>query len=282
MALTLSAELQRAFGSAADSVLFETGEGRRWSYREVDRLAGRIARRLAEAGAAPGERVVVQVDKSVAAVATYLACVRTGAAYVPLNPAYTPTEVASFVDDSDPVVVVCDPSRVGEHRIPVLSLDADGSGSLLDGLGAGPELPWVETDPESVAAMLNTSGTTGRSKGAMLSHRALLSNASTLCDQWGISADDVLVHALPIFHTHGLFVALHTLMLRGGTVRYLRRFDVDAVCAALAGATMMMGVPTYYMRLMSSEAFDPRTTDEMRLFVCLLYTSDAADDYFWV
>ncbi len=262
----LAHRLRSSYHEAATRVFLDVPGDGGWTYGQVDELAGRIAARLAGQGLGPGERVVVQVDKSVQAVALYLACLRTGATYVPLNPAYTRDEVAGFVADARPRLVVCHPERADEHR-RVLTLAADGSGTLLAGGTGLPPLDPVAVDPEDIAAMLYTSGTTGRSKGAMLSHRALIANAEVLNVAWGIRADDVLVHVLPIFHTHGLFVALNTLMLSAASIRLLPRFDPATVAATLPGATVMMGVPTHYGRLLAAAAVDRSSTAGMRLFV---------------
>jgi len=245
------------------------------SYADFVRRAAQIAHVLQDAGVSPGARVVVQAPKTVEMVALYAATMQAGAVFLPLNTAYQPSEVAYFVEDAEPRVLVCDPLREAEFAglaeatgAVVLTLGADGSGTLAARAGVQPEtFETVARGPGDLAALLYTSGTTGRSKGAMMSHGNLLSNAVTLTELWRITAADRLIHALPIFHTHGLFVALNTVLLAGARVAFLPRFDIDAILEAMPGGTVMMGVPTFYTRLLA----DPRLTAEvaarMRLFI---------------
>lgn len=233
-----------------------------WSFGEVLALSARMAGSLRAAGVEPGDRVVVVLPKSTYAVAVYLACLRIGATYVPLNPAYTATEISFFVSDADPRVVIAEKEL---PNAPTLTMGPTGAGSLLgvaDGYDGTVER--VDTD---VAAILYTSGTTGRSKGAMLTHGCLTDNARTLFEVWHWQPDDVLLHALPIFHVHGLFVALHCAMLGGSRVIFLEQFEVAAVRDRLATATVMMGVPTFYARLLSDPEFGPDDCQNMRLFI---------------
>jgi len=248
--------------------------GRVWTYGDVVRLSARLADRLAASGARQGERVAVQVEKSPEAVALYLACLRLGAIYLPLNPAYRSAEVGYFLADAEPAVMVCDPARrreIGELARPgccILTLDADGGGSLLTNAGeACGELPIAVCADDDVAAILYTSGTTGRSKGAMLTHGNLRSNAETLVDVWGMRTDDVLIHALPLYHVHGLFVALHCTMLAGARAIFLSRFDAAEVVRLLPRATILMGVPTFYSRLLGEPGLDVAACRSMRLFI---------------
>ncbi|MGQ0611637.1 MAG: malonate--CoA ligase [Paracoccaceae bacterium] len=229
---------------------------------------------LAAAGVGPGDRVVVQVDKSPAALALYGAAIGAGAVLVPLNTAYTAAEVASFVQDARPRLLVCAPGAAAALAGPaaaagavLASLDDAGAGSFAD-LGQGHAAPAPAARQESdLAAILYTSGTTGRSKGAMLSQGNLLSNAAVLADLWRFTDRDVLLHALPIFHTHGLFVAINVALLTGGQMVFLPRFDAEAVLRFLPMCSVMMGVPTFYTRLLA----EPRLTRElvagMRLFI---------------
>jgi len=218
---------------------------------------------------------VVQVDKSPHAVALYLACLRSGAAFVPLNTAYTPAEVRYFLSDAEPRLFICRPEDAGarasaarEAGALVLTLGANGDGTLPESAkAAAPDETIVENDADDLAAILYTSGTTGRSKGAMLSHGNLASNALTLFEHWGWRPDDVLLHALPIFHIHGLFVALHTAMLGASPMLFLPKFDIAAVRAALPRATVMMGVPTFYTRLLAEPDFNAAECAHMRLFI---------------
>ncbi len=242
-----------------------------WSYAQMLAQSGRLAGLLRAEGLQPGDRVMVQVEKSAEAIALYLATVRAGGVFLPLNTAYTRAEVDYFIDDAEPTIFVCASERAGEFDAidaRVLTLDADGGGSLMPAAARQPdEFASVERGGEDLAAILYTSGTTGLSKGAMLSHDNLLSNAQTLVEYWSFDAGDVLLHALPIFHTHGLFVATNVILLCGGSMIFLPRFDVDAMLENLPLSTCMMGVPTFYTRLLGDERFTRELVAEMRLFV---------------
>lgn len=248
-------------------------DDRRISHDALFRMSGRLANLLKETGLRPGDRIAVQVGKSVEALALYLAAVRVGAVFLPLNPAYTPAEVGYFIGDAEPSLVVCDPDRAGRRDdfmpsgTALLTLAGDGSGSLTDQAANQPEdhTPAARKGSD-LAAILYTSGTTGRSKGAMLSHDNLLSNAQVLVDEWRFDADDVLLHALPIFHTHGLFVASNVVLLSGGAMIWLPKFDPDQVIAQLPRATTMMGVPTFYTRLLDQPGLTRDLVAGMRLF----------------
>ena len=251
-------------------VLLETPAGEKVTYGEAFALAGRFANLLEELGVGPGDRVAVQTEKSWPAVVLYLGCLRAGAVYLPLNPAYTVSEVDYFLRDAEPVVLVAAPDRA-DALAPVaavagvghvLTMGGDGEGSLLAAARQRPAVHGaVERAGDDLAAILYTSGTTGRSKGAMLTHDNLRTNAEALADCWRFTDADVLIHALPIFHTHGLFVATNIVLLAGG---------VDAVPAGLRRArdprgscpraTTMMGVPTFYTRLL----VEPGLTREAR------------------
>ncbi len=257
-----------------ERLLIEEPDGRRRSYREMIAESGRIANALSHLGLTPGDRVAVQVPKSPEALALYFGCVRLGAVFLPLNTAYTPAEVGYFLDDAEPRVVVADPAalsaleplaRRGGARL--LTLDAKGDGSLSEAAAAEcPEAEVAARAPEDLAAILYTSGTTGRSKGAMLTQENLLSNALALTELWRFTERDVLLHALPIFHTHGLFVATNVILAAGGAMLFLSRFDVAEVLRLLPEATSMMGVPTFYTRLLASPDFTREATAGMRLF----------------
>ncbi|MBW3096490.1 malonate--CoA ligase [Pseudohoeflea coraliihabitans] len=237
--------------------------------------AGQMAAALSAAGLEAGDRVAAQVEKSADALALYAGCVQAGLVFLPLNVAYTRDEVSYFIEDSGARMLVCDPGRSEElapiaerHNAMIMTLDAAGGGSLPDrALELSPDFAPVARSADDLAALLYTSGTTGRSKGAMLSHGNLVSNAETLAELWQFSADDVLLHALPIFHTHGLFVATNTMLVAGGSMILLPKFDLDAVVAALPRATTMMGVPTFYTRLLSDPRLDQALTERMRLFI---------------
>jgi malonyl-CoA/methylmalonyl-CoA synthetase len=243
-----------------DRRAIETAGGRVLSYRDLDALSGRLARALVALGVEPGDRVAAQVEKSVEALALYLAAVRAGAVYLPLNMAYTRDELAYFVSDAAPRLLVVDPARHGDlagfaggPAAPrVETLGPAGDGTLMEAAdGRDPDFADVERAPGDLAAILYTSGTTGRSKCAMLTHDNLLSNALTLVDLWRFGPDDVLLHALPIFHTHGLFVATNTLLAAGGAMLFLPRFDAADMLRLMPRATAVMGVPTFYVRLLA-------------------------------
>ncbi|MCB1802669.1 MAG: malonyl-CoA synthase [Gammaproteobacteria bacterium] len=258
------------------ALFLDDPSGRQLRYAEVDVASGRIQALLQQHGVGRGDRVVVQVAKSIDAVLLYFACLRAGAIYIPLNTAYTAAEVAYFLNDATPRVLVCTPANEAVLNdvakdagvSMVFTLAADGSGSLVDAAMALPPSDGVVTvEADELAAILYTSGTTGRSKGAMLSHANLASNAQVLYDTWHWQSDDVLLHALPIFHVHGLFVALHCALLGGSRVIFIPRFDADAVLAALPQATVMMGVPTFYTRLLDRADFTRERCADMRLFI---------------
>jgi malonyl-CoA/methylmalonyl-CoA synthetase len=258
-----------------DKPFLTTPEGRTVSYRALEEGSARIASVLRDLGVEPGDRVAVQVEKSPEAVLLYLACLRSGAVFLPLNTAYTPTEVSYFLGDAEPKVFVCDPARrsklaeaAEKARVAhVETLDEHGGGSLTDkAKGASPKFTNASRGPDDLAAILYTSGTTGRSKGAMLSQENLASNARTLVDYWRFSASDVLLHALPIYHTHGLFVAINTLLVAGGSLLFLPRFDADTVVRLLPQTTSMMAVPTFYTRLLQHPHLNPALVQHIRLF----------------
>jgi malonyl-CoA/methylmalonyl-CoA synthetase len=238
-------------------------------------LSGSIAVVLAGAGVKPGDRVAVQVEKSVEALMLYLACLRAGAVYLPLNTAYTLAELDYFIGDAEPRLVVCSPGAeagVGEvaaaHGARLETLDEHGGGSLTKkAAGINQGFADVDRGGEDLAAILYTSGTTGRSKGAMLTHDNLLSNALTLKDYWRFSAGDRLIHALPIFHTHGLFVATNTILVAGASMLFLPKFEPDRILALMGRATAMMGVPTFYVRLLQHPGLTREAAAGMRLFV---------------
>lgn len=266
MVANVHAQLFAAGRTAPERDCLVLPEGTR-SYGDLEDRSARFARVLTERGCRTGDRVVVQVDKSADAVALYLACQRRGLVFVPLNTAYTPAEVQFFVDDAEPAVFVGRPHGPPPDRTSTITLGEHGDGELA-GLADEAE-PLTELVPRAEgdwAAMLYTSGTTGRSKGAALSCRNLLSNAEALVRAWRFRGDDVLLHVLPVFHVHGLFVALHCAFATGAAVRFHPRFDVEAVLDDLDGATVMMGVPTHYHRLLAEPALDTDRCRTMRLF----------------
>lgn len=266
-----------AIRSAADpdALFLESLDGRTWSYGDMLEESGRIASALDKLGVRPGDRVAVQVEKSPQALMLYLACVRAGAIYLPLNTAYTLVEIDYFVGDSEPRLVVCDPRTregmakvAGAHGALVETLDEKGNGTLMERAKAESGVfSDAERGPNDLAAILYTSGTTGRSKGAMLTHNNLLSNARTLCEYWRFTPSDRLIHALPIFHTHGLFVASNVVLLSGASMDFLPKFDPDEVLRRMPRATVMMGVPTFYVRILQHEGLTKEASAGMRLFI---------------
>ncbi len=247
-------------------------DGSTLTYAAFLAMAGKFANTLQALGANPGDRVLVQVQKSPEALAVYVACVQTGCIFIPLNTAYTTSEVEYFISDAEPAVIVCDDtarSALTElTTAAVVSLNADGSGSLRDAAENHPNtFETVARDATDVAAILYTSGTTGRSKGAMLTQDNLLSNAETLVDYWQFTRADKLLHALPIYHTHGLFVASNTIMLCGASMIFLPKFNADEVVSHLPDATTMMGVPTFYTRLLAGDGLTRELVGHMRLFI---------------
>ena len=247
--------------------------GATMTYGKLLAGARRYAAALVDLGVTPGDRVAVQTDKTVQSVLLYLGTLAAGAVYLPLNTAYTPREIEYFLGDAEPTVLVCataaraDLAPIAAGVRHVMTLDADETGTMVTAAAPARDFDTVRRAPDDLAAILYTSGTTGRSKGAMLSHANLSSNTLTLIDAWRITAADRLLHALPLYHTHGLFVALGSLLLAGGSLIYLPRFAADDVIRRLPDATMMMGVPTFYSRLLAEPAFTRDTSAHMRLFI---------------
>jgi malonyl-CoA/methylmalonyl-CoA synthetase len=250
--------------------------GRELSYAEADATSARYASLLAGAGLRPGDRVAVQVEKSAEALLLYLACLRAGLVYLPLNTAYQEGEIAYFLDNAEPGAVVSQPRSLGRTQAlcaqrgirNLFVLDENGQGSFADAARSAPEsFATVPRAPGDLAAILYTSGTTGRSKGAMLTHRNLSSNAEVLHREWGFVPDDVLVHMLPLFHVHGLFVACHCVLMNGTAMRFHAKFDAERAIAEFRESTVFMGVPTFYTRLLAEPALDRKACSRMRLFV---------------
>ena len=246
------------------------------AYGEAEATSARFASLLAAIGLVPGDRIAVQVEKSPEALLLYLACLRAGLVYLPLNSAYQEREVAYFLENAEPRAVVAQPSslpwlapltqRLGIAH--VFTLDEVGSGTLPDAArGEPPHFATVARAGDDLAAILYTSGTTGKSKGAMITHRNLASNARALHAAWGFVPDDVLIHMLPLFHVHGLFVACHCVLLNGTAIRFHAKFDARRAIAEFSGSTVFMGVPTFYTRLLAESALDAAACAHMRLFV---------------
>jgi len=258
-----------------DALFLETADGRRLTYGDMLTLSGRIANTLVLRGVEPGDRVAVQVEKTAENLLLYLATLRAGGVYLPLNTAYTLAELDYFIGDAEPKVVVCDPAKrdglkpiADKHGVAAVeTLDKTGQGSLTDAAAKAPaDFADVPREKDDLAAILYTSGTTGRSKGAMLTQNNLASNALTLIKTWRFTEKDVLLHALPIYHTHGLFVACNVLMLAGGAMIFQPKFDADVVMQTLPRVTSMMGVPTFYTRLLQHPGLTREACAHMRLF----------------
>jgi len=245
------------------------------SYGAFFSLTAQIAHVLARAGLAAGDRVVVQAPKSIEMVALYAATIRAGGVFLPLNTAYTADEVRYFVGDAAPRIIVCNPGKaqgmeeVSESAAATLfTLGPTGQGTLMQDVPSMPTaFDTVPRQAGDLAALLYTSGTTGRSKGAMLSHENLLSNTHALTELWQITSDDTLIHALPIFHTHGLFVAFNTCILAAARIHFMAGFNAKAILAALPTSTLLMGVPTFYTRLLAEDALTADLAANMRLFI---------------
>ena len=257
-----------------ERVILETDDGRTYTRADLARESARLARLMLEAGAVRGDRIAVQVEKSPASLFLYLACLRAGLVYLPLNTAYQRGELTYFLEDAQPKVVVCRPQsfelmhEISAGRAQVFTLDEEGRGSLVDEASTlDGDFATVDSAPDDLAVIIYTSGTTGRSKGAMVTHRNLLSNARVLVEYWGFSERDVLLHALPVFHIHGLFVANHCALLSGAKMLWHRKFDPHLVLRDLTRATVMMGVPTFYTRLLAQQGFDRNACRNMRLFI---------------
>lgn len=253
----------------------ETHDRGRISYGDLIARAGQMANVLVARGVKPGDRVAVQVEKSVANIVLYLATVRAGAVYLPLNTAYTLNELDYFIGDAEPSLVVCDPSKAeglapiaAKVKAKIETLGPDGKGSLTDAADkASSEFATVSRANDDLAAILYTSGTTGRSKGAMLTHDNLASNSLSLVGFWRFTDKDVLIHALPIYHTHGLFVATNVTLFARASMIFLPKLDPDLIIKLMARATVLMGVPTFYTRLLQNAALSRETTKHMRLFI---------------
>jgi malonyl-CoA/methylmalonyl-CoA synthetase len=259
-----------------DKVVLRFGNGTGWTRQQLFDRVARYAAVLQSLGLQAGDRVCLQVEKSVETVALTLGAVQAGVIFNPLNTAYTTAEISYFIGDAEPKLLVCDPSKRDALTIAaekagvthVETLGADGRGTLatLADL-AKPMTTAVARSADDIAAILYTSGTTGRSKGAMLSHDNLASNALTLKDYWQFTEQDVLLHALPIYHTHGLFVAINTVLVSGASMIFLPKFDPEQILSLMPGATSLMGVPTFYTRLLQQQGLTKDATEHMRLFI---------------
>ncbi len=272
----LFAALRAAFPADLTATAVETDEGLRYSWQDLDRATAMMANLLQSLDLPQGSRVAVQVEKSVEALMLYLATLRAGHVFLPLNTAYQSAEIEYFIGNAEPAVVVCSGAHFGwvskiafkagtQH---VFTLNDDRTGSLLERAAHhSDQHQTVARQADDLAAILYTSGTTGRSKGAMLTHGNMLSNALTLKDYWGWKKGDVLIHALPIFHVHGLFVAIHGALINGSRMIWMAKFDPKRVIARMKEATVFMGVPTLYVRMLAEPSLDKAAVKNMRLFI---------------
>ena len=268
--------LRAEFPADLNAVAVETDDGLQYSWQDLDRATAMVANLLASLELPEGSRIAVQVEKSVEAMVLYLATLRAGCVFLPLNTAYQSAEIDYFIGNAEPAVVVCSSANFGwVSKIAfkagtrhVFTLNDDRTGSLLDRAAhhSDQNTPVVR-QADDLAAILYTSGTTGRSKGAMLTHGNLLSNALTLKDYWGWKKNDVLIHALPIFHVHGLFVAIHGALINGSKMVWMCRFEPKRVIARMADATVFMGVPTLYVRMLAEPSLTQQAAKNMRLFI---------------
>ncbi len=266
---------RKNFPADRSNVFLTDADSNSVTYGKMETLSAQLANYFVSIGLQKGDRVAVQVQKSPQALMVYLAAVRAGLIYLPLNTAYRESELTYFFDDADPRLVICDPDDYERTQrllagkpLRLESLGSQGDGSLMAAAQhCDEQFSSVHCDPDDLAAILYTSGTTGRPKGAMLSHRNLSANALTLCEYWGWSESDVLLHALPLFHVHGLFVACHCVLAAGASMIFLPGFSADTVKQYLPQATVMMGVPTYYTRLLADIDFSVNDCHSMRLFI---------------
>ncbi len=272
----LFAQLRASFPKNLDDIAVETDTGLFYSWRDIDRATAMIANLFGSLNLPTGARIAVQVEKSVEAMLLYLATTRAGYIFIPLNTAYQSSEIEYFIGDASPAVIVCSPEneswvaavavKLNKPRIFTLS-DARTGTLLKEAAKQGDQHQTAKSKPDDIAAILYTSGTTGRSKGAMLTHENMVSNAKTLKKYWRWKKGDVLIHALPIFHVHGLFVAIHGALINGSKMIWLGKFDPKKVIAQLPRATVFMGVPTLYVRMLSEPTLTVNTCKNMRLFI---------------
>lgn len=267
---------QTRFPENKDAVFIETLDGAEYSYAFLEKETARIARFLTDAGVKKGDRVAVQVEKSPQVIFLYLACLRAGFVYLPLNTAYTESELNYFIENASPAAVICRPeteaffdSKKNDQLIHVFTLEANGKrGSLIENSrSTDAEFETVDCDSDDLAVILYTSGTTGRPKGAMITHGNLAANGLALQEAWEWKQDDVLLHALPIFHIHGLFVACHNVLLGGSKMLFVEKFDAKTIMELLPKSTIMMGVPTFYTRLLDQAEFNEDQCSNIRLFI---------------
>ncbi|MFK7855392.1 MAG: malonyl-CoA synthase [Granulosicoccus sp.] len=261
--------------NSSDFIVDKTGHGLT-SYTAFTLRVAQCANAIVESGLKPGDRLAAQIGKSLQSLAVYLGCVQAGVVYLPLNSAYTAAELEYFLTDSAAALLICDPESESEltaiarkHNVLLVTQSACGEeGSFVEKVNAASDqFQTIDRDPHDLAALLYTSGTTGRSKGAMLTQNNLLSNSQVLLQLWQFSDKDILLHALPVFHTHGLFVATNIILLAGAKMIFEPKFDVDRAIECLPYATTLMGVPTFYTRLLDDSRFTGELVQSMRLFI---------------
>jgi len=272
----LMSRFQPRFDAQARKEFLSTELRRSYTYADIASSSAKLANFLTEIGIKPGDRVSVQVEKSPQSLCLYLACLQAGFVYHPLNLGYKAAELDYFLGNAEPSVLICDSRNVDSLQPTVssnnikhlLTLDTSGDGSLIErSADSNDEFTTVQSDADDLAALLYSSGTTGRPKGIMLTHENLHANMKALQEAWAFTDSDRLLHALPIFHVHGLFVALGCVMLSGASMRWLATYDVDEVIRYLPECTVMMGVPTYYTRLLRDKNFGAQVCENVRLFI---------------
>ena len=272
----LFAHFASQFNTHTNKELLLTHKGESFSYEDINLLSSRLARTIGELGVIVGDRVSVQVQKSPAALALYLACLRGGFVFHPLNTGYQTSELAYFFSNAKPSIIICDQQNLNSIQelaaktnvAHVFTLNSNNQGTLIEqskNISNAPIL--VDRSQDDIAALLYSSGTTGLPKGIMLSHGNLLSNAKALTESWEFTKDDCLLHALPIFHVHGLFVALGCVLLSGANMIWLDSFNSNEVITHLPNTTVMMGVPTFYTRLLDNKRFSKKVCGNVRLFI---------------
>jgi malonyl-CoA/methylmalonyl-CoA synthetase len=265
------------FPADRDTTVLAAPDGTGWRYADLEAVSARFAGALVAAGLQPGDRVTVQAPKSPAYLGLYLGCLRAGLVFHPLNDGYRPEELRFLLDDAEPALAVCDPAAAGQfgallsaRGTPVLTLDARGEGTVADAARAQVQVQDFATRPRVAgdgAVLLYTSGTTGRPKGALVTHGNLVANATALVSAWGFTPADRLLHALPVYHAHGLFVGIGCTLLAGASMLFLPRFDAAEVVRHLPSCTVMMGVPTFYVRLLAEAGLTREATECVRLFI---------------
>jgi len=266
---------KEGFVNNLEGMFLYDDKGLKINYGELDSETAKLANGLKELGLSAGDRVTIQVDKCIEMVYLYLACIRSNIIFHPLNPAYKEKELSYFLDDAKPSLFISNEETISsisdlnlDHSIDHLFvLNDDGSGNFLEISTSDDNFITVDCSEDDIAALLYSSGTTGKPKGIMLSHGNISSNAESLVKAWGFQESDCLLHALPIYHVHGLFVALGCVLMTGSKLKWLESFDVDEVLKSIPECTVMMGVPTYYTRLLKSDALDSELTKQMRLFI---------------